>query len=146
MWLLAAVGLVALWRAWRARSPEQRSGARLTAGALVVGGVLFLPWVPALLYQSANTGTPWGQRFGPASVIVVSVVDFAGARHGAAQLLSYGLVALLLAAAMVRITGVDLVIGRPVAPRVRGELTVIGLTMGLGWAAAFATNNTFASR
>ena len=146
MWLLAAVGLVALWRAWRARSAEQRSGARLVAGALVAGGVLFLPWVPVLLYQSANTGTPWGQRFGPASVIVVSVVDFAGSRHGAAQLLSYALVALIVAAATVRIAGSDLVIGRPVAPRVRGELVVIGLTMGVGWATAFATNNTFASR
>ena len=132
----------------------------------MVGGLLFLPWVPALLYQSANTGTPWGQRFGPASVVVVSIVDFAGARHGAAQLLSYVLVPLVLMATTVRIVraatmpvrGVEdgqstrtrvwdsLVIDSAFAPRVRNELLVIALTLGIGWAAAFATNNTFASR
>lgn len=166
MWLLAAVGLLALWRAWRPSSPEQRRGALLVAGALVLGGILFLPWVPALLYQSANTGTPWGQRFGPASVVVVSIVDFSGARHGAAQLLSYVLVPMVLVATTVRIvaratmpvrTGEDgqsdkarvwdsLVIDSAFAPRVRNELTVMAITLGVGWAAAFASNNTFASR
>jgi mannosyltransferase len=166
MWLLAAVGLLALWRAWKAPTPEQRTGARLTVGALVLGGVLFLPWVPALLYQSANTGTPWGQRFGPASVIVVSIVDFAGARHGAAQLLSYVLVPLVLVATTVRIVSRatmpvrtvedgqstrsrvwdSLVIDSAFAPRVRNELLIMALTLGVGWAAAFASNNTFASR
>ena len=91
IWLLAALGLVALWRAWRDR-PERRLGARWLIGALVVGGLLFLPWLPTMLYQTANTGTPWGTRFGPASVIVISVVDFAGARFGAAALLTYLLV------------------------------------------------------
>ena len=166
MWLLAGVGLLALWRAWRSPTPEQRTGARLLVGALIAGGVLFLPWVPALLYQSANTGTPWGQRFGPASVVVVSIVDFAGARHGAAQLLSYVLVPLVLMASTVRIVsrasmpvrGVEdgqsdrarrwdsLVIDSAFAPRIRNELLVMGLAMGVGWLAAFATNNTFASR
>ncbi len=146
MWLLAAVGLVALWRSVRAPDPERRTGARLVVGALVVGGVLFLPWIPSLLYQSANTGTPWGERFGPASVLVVTVVDFAGARHGAAQLLSYVLVTLILLAAAVRISGTSLVLDRPVSLRIRGEVAVMGLTLALGWAAAFATDNTFASR
>lgn len=166
MWLLAALGLVALWRSVRAPEGPRRSGARILVGSLVVGGVLFLPWVPALLYQSANTGTPWGQRFGPASVVVVSIVDFAGARHGAAALLSYILVPLVLVATTVRIvrrssmpvrTVEDgqstagrkwdsLVIDSAFAPRIRNELLVMGLAMGIGWAAAFATNNTFASR
>lgn len=167
MWLLAAVGLVALWRAWKDRRPERRQGARWLVGALVVGGLLFLPWLPTMLYQAANTGTPWGTRFGPASVIVISVVDFAGARFGAAQLLTYLLVPLVLLASTAHIvarrtmpraqdeTGVDpdtahrwdsLVVDRAVAPRIRNELVVMGLAMGIGWAAAFASNNTFASR
>ena len=166
MWLLASIGLLALWKAWKAPTPEQRTGARLLVGALVLGGVLFLPWVPALLYQSANTGTPWGQRFGPASVVVISIVDFAGARHGAAQLLSYVLVPLILMATTVRIVSRatmpvrkvedgqstrtrvwdSLVIDSAFAPRVRNELVVMGLTLGIGWSAAFATDNTFASR
>jgi len=101
MWLLAAVGLCALWTAVKAREPRRRTGARLLVGGLVLGGVLFLPWMPSLMYQSAHTGTPWGERFGPASVVVISIVDFAGARHGAAQLLSYLLVPLVLMATTV---------------------------------------------
>lgn len=155
IWLLGAVGLLALWCAWRGADPERRTGARLLVGALVVGGVLFLPWTPTLLFQSSNTGTPWGQRFGPASVVVISIIDFAGARHGAAVLLSYVLVPLILVATMVRIVGAAemsgrscdaLVIDTAFAPRIRSELAVMGLTLGIGWATAFASSNTFASR
>jgi len=158
IWLLGAVGLLALWLAWRGAEPERRTGARLLVGALVAGGVAFLPWVPTLLFQSASTGTPWGERFGPASVVVVSVVDFAGARHGAAQLLSYVLVPLVLVATTVQIvarrdlagparhTWDALVIDSALHPRIRPELAVMGITMGVGWAAAFASDNTFASR
>lgn len=166
MWLLAAVGLMALWR-WRvATTDAARRGAQLAVGALIGGGVLFLPWVPSLLFQSANTGTPWGQRFGPASVVVISIVDFAGARHGAAALLSYLLVPLVLVACTVRVVARrtmperssddggstasrvwdSLVIDSVLGPRIRHEVAILGMTMGIGWAAAFATNNTFASR
>lgn len=148
MWLLAAVGLLALWMAVRAPDAEQRTGARLLVGALALGGFLFLPWLPSLMYQSANTGTPWGERFGPASVVVISIVDFSGARHGAAQLLSYLLVPLVLMAATVRIVqgAYPLAITGRVLPRIRTELLVMAVAMGVGWAAAFATDNTFASR
>jgi hypothetical protein len=118
------------------------------------------------MYQSANTGTPWGERFGPASVVVISIVDVSGARHGAAQLLSYVLVPLVLMATTVRIVARStmpvrtvedgqstrarvwdaLVIDSAFAPRIRNELLVMGLALGIGWAAAFATDNTFASR
>ncbi|MHB1138585.1 MAG: glycosyltransferase family 39 protein [Microthrixaceae bacterium] len=103
MWLLAAVGLLALWRAWRDPDPDRRVGARLLVAALVAGGILFLPWVSALLYQSAHTGTPWGEQFGPASVVVFTIVDFAGAKYGAAHLLTYLLVPLIALAAFARI-------------------------------------------
>ena len=100
MWLLAAVGLLALWRAWRDEDPQRRTGARLLVAALVVGGILFLPWVSALLYQSAHTGTPWGEHYGPASVVVITIVDFAGAKYGVAHLLTYLLVPLIVLAAL----------------------------------------------
>ena len=173
MWLLAGLGLLTLWRAVKERDPQRRTGARVLVGALVAGGLLFLPWVPTLLYQSANTGTPWGERFGPASVVVVSIVDFAGARWGAAQLLSYVLVVLIVLATTVQIVGRStmpdlpggeepdlpgrrppmhrhrldsLVFDSALAPRTRNELIVVSLTLGIGWATAFASNNTFASR
>jgi hypothetical protein len=167
MWLLASIGLLTLWR-WRTAPVDSaaRRGAQFAVGALVTGGVLFLPWVPSLLFQSANTGTPWGERFGPASVVVISIVDFAGARHGAAQLLSYVLVPLVLVACTVRVVARgsmptrstqdggsttervwdSLVLDTVVGPRIRHELAIVALTLGTGWAAAFATNNTFASR
>jgi mannosyltransferase len=175
MWLLAGLGLLTLWRAVKDRDPLQRTGARYLVGALVAGGLLFLPWVPTLLFQSANTGTPWGVRYGPASVVVISIVDFAGARWGAAQLLSYVLVVLIVLATTVQIVGRStmpdlpggdgdlpdgpgrtgrthrhrldsLVFDSALAPRTRNELIVMGLTMGLGWVTAYASNNTFASR
>ena len=76
-WPLAVVGLLA-WCAWRETDPERCTGGRLLIGSLLVGGVLFLPWVSALLYQSGHTGTPWGEHFGPASVVVITIQDFSG--------------------------------------------------------------------
>ena len=57
LYTVAAVGLVLLWYA---RRGEERAAARWALAAMVAGGLLFLPWVPVLLYQSAHTGAPWG--------------------------------------------------------------------------------------
>ena len=163
MWLLAAVGIVALWRAWREPDPERRLGARLLIGALVAGGIAFLPWVSALLYQSARTGTPWGDSFGPASVVVLTIVDFAGARFGVAHLMTYLLVPLILLAAVASIQRSrpqspgsgqvgdagefqQVVLTTRLVPRVRTEVVVIALTLSIGWATAFFSGNTFSSR
>ena len=152
MWLAAAVGLLALWRLWRDRDPDRRRGALTTVVALVGGGLLFLPWVPSLLYQSENTGTPWGKVFRPTTMVVVMVVDFAGGSFSESQLASYLLVVLIALAtfAAVRTLGgerspVVLVRGR-VDGRIRTELVVVGLTLGMAWAVSYATSNTFASR
>ncbi len=160
LWLLGAVGLLALWRSWRDSDPERRRGARYLIGALIGGGVLFVPWLSALLYQSAHTGTPWGLKYGPASVLVVTIVDFAGGRFGAAQLLTYLLVPLILIALFVAIASrsgasVDealeteedqLVLGVIPVGRVRTEMVVFALTLAIGWGAATASGNTFSSR
>lgn len=147
VWLLAAVGLLAMWRSWKEPDDDRRSGARWLVASLVVGGLAFLPWVPTMLFQAANTGTPWGERFLPASVVVVTLVDFAGGRFGAAQLLSYLLVVAALLALMVRIgRDATLVIDARPQPRVRAEVVVVGVAMALGSLAAIASSNTFASR
>ncbi len=147
MWLLAAVGLLALWRLWCERATPRRAGPLALVVALLVGGLLFLPWVPDLLYQSAHTGTPWGQLYGPASVAVITLVDFAGARFGVAQLLSYALAALagLAAVATIRRDG-RLELSDPIAGRVRNEVAVGVGTMAIGWATSYASGNTFSSR
>ncbi|MFM7065205.1 MAG: hypothetical protein ACKO04_17235, partial [Actinomycetes bacterium] len=102
LWLLGTVGLVAIWQSFRGRTPTTRTGARWSVGALVAGGVLFLPWLPTMLYQSARTGTPWGKPFRPTTMLLVAVVDFAGGSFAEAQLLSYVLVGLVAAGLVVR--------------------------------------------
>ena len=57
LYTVAAVGLVLAWHAWRG---EERAGARRALASMVAGSLLFLPWVPVLLYQAAHTGAPWG--------------------------------------------------------------------------------------
>lgn len=145
IWLIGSVGLLSLWRLWRESDRSRRAGAAHVIGALVAGGLLFLPWVPSMLYQVRHTGTPWGEPFGIASVFVITVVDFAGARFGAAQLLSFVLIPLILLAAFVRIDDGRLVLGG-LAPRVRNEVIVMVLTLTIGWLTASVGGSTFASR
>ena len=54
LFLLAAVGLVHLPGLLR-RSPY----ALRVVAALVLGGLLFLPWLPTFLFQAVHTGAPW---------------------------------------------------------------------------------------
>ena len=55
----AACGLVWLYLLWRAR--ERRD--LLVVGAIAFGGalLLYLPWLPTVLYQVAHTGAPWSE-------------------------------------------------------------------------------------
>ena len=149
MWLIGSVGLVALWQSVRGRSSETRTGARWSVGAMVAGGVLFAPWLPTMLYQSAHTGTPWGKSFRPTTMLLVAVVDFAGGSFAEAQLLSYLLVGLVVAALVVRAVrnpAPELVLGARPLPRVRTEVGVLLFTLGVAWAVSVVASGTFASR
>ena len=78
-----------------ARRPR-RAGALRALLAIAVGSLAFLPWVPAFLYQAANTGTPWG-RLPPPRVPFDVVFQFAAAQPDLALplgLLLYALVVL----------------------------------------------------
>ena len=52
---LAALG----WCVWSQPAPERRRLARDGALAFAGAAVLYLPWVPTLLYQATHTGAPW---------------------------------------------------------------------------------------
>lgn len=156
MWLLAAVGLLAVWRWWRAKElggderAAQRRGAVLVVVGLVGAAVLFLPWVPTLLYQSEHTGTPWGEAYRPTTLLLVTIVDFAGQAVAEPQLLSYVLV-LLVVVALVGVVirgnrGEVLQVEPRTTPLVRAEVVVVLLTLGIGWAAGAATGGTFHPR
>ena len=79
LFLLAVVGLIQVVRAWRAPTAE-RSAARRITGALVVGTLLFLPWIPTFLFQLRHTGTPWDTPASPPTNAALGILDFAGGR------------------------------------------------------------------
>jgi 4-amino-4-deoxy-L-arabinose transferase-like glycosyltransferase len=56
------VALIPIWRT----SEDRRGVVRDAVLAYVAAGVLFLPWLPNLLYQASHTGAPWAPtiRFG----------------------------------------------------------------------------------
>jgi hypothetical protein len=51
----AAIALIPVWRG----SEDRRAILRDALICFGSAGVLFLPWVPTLLYQAAHTGSPW---------------------------------------------------------------------------------------
>ena len=82
--LFLAMGTVAaLGPCWLA-SGDRRGLLRDAVRAYGVVGLLYLPWVPTLLFQAANTGAPWSVRpnlgddiFGPlANVLGAASIPF----------------------------------------------------------------------
>jgi hypothetical protein len=71
--LLGAAGLLLLLGAFRGADPEQRRADLRVALALALGGVLFAPWVPNMLYQLENTGTPWADPGRPTAALAAAV-------------------------------------------------------------------------
>jgi mannosyltransferase len=51
----AAVALIPVWR----MSEDRRGVLRDAVICFGIAGVLFLPWLPTLLYQASHTGSPW---------------------------------------------------------------------------------------
>jgi 4-amino-4-deoxy-L-arabinose transferase-like glycosyltransferase len=90
IYLLAVVGILALL----ALRTEYRAAALRMITGLVLGGLLFLPWVPSFLVQVAHTGTPWAGR-GGLQVFPVALTAWRGGNDTAAWALGV-LLALLL--------------------------------------------------
>jgi hypothetical protein len=147
MWLLGAIGLLMLWRCWRDRGTGTTRPAFRVLGAFVVAGLLFLPWVPTLLYQAANTGTPWASPARPTTIASVTLLDFAAGAFPDALVIA------------VVVAGIALLglLGKAVDPRTilldlrtrrdyRPEALVFGITMVLGMAFIYATWSAFATR
>ena len=140
--LLAVVGLWLVWLAVRGRD-EQRVPARFTIGAVVVGGLTFLPWVPTFLSQAAHTGTPWGTVVSPLSSPAEAVKSFGGNTHAVGwALLLMVLLAVFARATDSRHVDVDLW----TRPGIRPEIGIAFVTLGLGLALARVTDTTFESR
>ncbi len=99
MFLLVTVGAVLLFLVWR--RPEHRRSARPALLGMAGGGLLFLPWLPTLLYQSEHTGAPWAARpdFG---TIAAMPAEWSGGDGPAGRTLSLLVVPLLLLAVFAR--------------------------------------------
>jgi mannosyltransferase len=144
-YLLAAVGLLLVLRAWR--QPGQRPATVRAVAAVAAGGVLFLPWLGGFLYQSANTGTPWGAPLRPTAIVQTTLTDMGGGTLTEAALYGTALVVLLaLALFTARSSGHEMTLDLRTVPTVRRELTVVGLALALGAVVALATNATYQSR
>ncbi|HLX87168.1 MAG TPA: glycosyltransferase family 39 protein [Acidimicrobiales bacterium] len=145
LYLVATVALYLVWRAGRGAAAG-RAAARRAFGALVVGALAFLPWVPTFVYQSRHTGTPWAM---PAdfAAMVNAVTSFAGgatSQGRALALLYFGLAGLGLFGAAAGLRHVDLDLrtrpaGRPAA-------FVLAGTLALAVIGGYATNSAFQAR
>ncbi len=90
IYLLGGVGLVLVVHAWRRRRTPVGRASLQGAVAIVVGLVLWLPWVGIFRFQAQHTGTPWTSRPKPWDVLEVVPALSAGSGRGG------GVVAFLL--------------------------------------------------
>ncbi|MEO7556180.1 MAG: glycosyltransferase family 39 protein [Acidimicrobiales bacterium] len=141
LWLLGATVAVL---AWHARSDVP---ARRVLVAVAAGGVLLVPWLPAMLDQSAHTGTPWASPVRPTTMVTNSLADIGGGGFAEAVLLGYGLLALFAVGFAGRTTGErSIELDAAGVPGLRPEAAVIGLTLAIATVVGYATHTTFASR
>jgi mannosyltransferase len=146
-YLIAVVGALLAWQAWRGRDADQRHAARAGIVAMVAGAITFLPWIPTFLYQSAHTGTPWGEAVFLTASFAFALRDFAGGEHSEAYTLLVVLIMLTIIALCGRaIDRYRLEIDVRTRPGVRPEALVWVGTLLLGGAFAFIAHSTFAGR
>lgn len=144
MFVVVAAGAVLLIRAVRGadRSPAWRG-----LGAMAVGCLLFAPWLPTFLYQSAHTGTPWGDTPDILTVARTTVVDFGGGSAPESRLLGLVLVALVALALLGRaLDSRRIELDLRTRPIVRAELVVVAMALLLGSIAMVLSKGTFQSR
>jgi hypothetical protein len=139
--------LVVLWRSRGDAGRETRRTAWKLFGALAVGGLLFVPWLPTFVYQMQHTGTPWDTPASPPTNAALGIVDFAGGRMVEGWSLVLPLVLLALIALTAR--AVDrwrLEVDLRTVPGVRWEWLVGALTLMGGLGLSFVVGTGFQSR
>ena len=82
----ALVALILVIRDSADRSGLMRDGALAFGGA----GLLYLPWLPTLLYQVQNTGAPWSKSPAPAQLLKAMGSVLGGSGAAMATLLAAG--------------------------------------------------------
>jgi mannosyltransferase len=120
----------------------RRDGAALrVAAAFVVGAVLFLPWLPTFLFQTAHTGAPWSD---PVTVLDLlrTPLQWGGGSTLSRTAFAVVLVPLVVAARR----------SAPSLPSTSGRRasavlgTVAGATLLLAWAVTAVAGGAYAGR
>ena len=150
MWLLGTVGVMLLVRAWHARRDERAEDLRATllvVGAVIAGGLLFLPWVPSLLYQGTHTGTPWARPVRPTEMMTFTIADLGGGADSEAVLVGWFVAILIMIGILGKaVTRFRVELDVRTRPQGRQFAIVILGTMGLACAVGYLTGATYASR
>jgi mannosyltransferase len=141
--LLGAVGLLLVVHAWRlsgARGAEARS-----AVALAAGGLLFLPWLPSMLHQLENTGTPWASAARPTAALAAAIGTFgSGAPEG--FLLSIVVSTLVVLAVTAVPSNGELVLSGPRGNPTAAPALVLALGIALAAVASYLGDSAFEGR
>ena len=147
-YLVAVAGALLVVRAVRAASGAVRRAARRVIGAVVLGVLTFIPWIPNFAYQARHTGTPWGNARVPWSSTAEALARFAGDDHnGETFILLFALLTLAVLGVFGRsVDGRTLELDFRTRPAVRAEAILAFGTLGLGATLSFAVGSAFDSR
>ncbi len=144
-WAFALLGVVGLWLVFLAARgrPEQRRPAMLAIGALGIGALTFIPWLPTFLDQARHTGTPWGAAVSPLSSTAEAVKSFGGNTHA----VGWALLLMVLLAVFARsVDARHLEIDLWTRPGIRVEIGIAFVTLGVGLVLARLSGTTFEGR
>ncbi len=146
-WAFYLVAVVSVFLAVVAlRGPHVIAARRLLV-ALALGGLAFAPWVPPFLYQSAHTGTPWGEAVLPGIPIGETFSDFAGSTEHEGWLLLLPMTVLMFLGVLGRATdGRHIEIDLHSRPEVRWEALVGIVTLLVGTTGSYVAGSAFQTR
>ena len=147
-YLLAVAGALLVLRAVRAGPGAVRRATTRVIFAVVVGGLLFIPWLPTFLYQNQHTGTPWGDPQVPWSAVAETVLRFSGSdAHGETYVLLLVLLSLVLLGIFGRGRDDDIIELDPrTQPGTRRETVLAVGTLLLGASLGFVAGTAFDAR
>jgi mannosyltransferase len=147
MWLLAGTFVVVGYISWASADPATRRAGRRCLSAIVGGGVLFLPWVPVLLFQARHTGTPWAGPQRPTSLVASTLTDLGGGRFTDAELVgAVVLILVLLGVFGVAVGNRRIDLDLRTAVTFRPEAAVVAATVTLGSLVGIASRSAYATR
>lgn len=150
LWLLMVVGVSLLVHRRRVSQAGDRAATTATdrvIGAIVVGGLTFVPWLPTLLYQGSHTGTPWARPVRPTEMLIFTITDFGGGPFPESALLGVCLAIVVFLGVFGAADGpMKVILDFHTRPRARPLLVVVAGTLAVACVAGYATGATYATR